>query len=193
MSEGSVDILGRVLEYIRGLKGVLALAVLTLPDREALLRLEREEEERDFLGFKRYNEGLREALHREYTVALAYRGSVFPMPHKPPVKLLYREKVVGELLYECDKPSHSGRAIQVFKGFFIYPDRLPRSPSEKMLVKLVYLKRVPEFMVGLPWIENPVYGEPSPSGHRFILDKLKVTAEFDDLSTGLIGFNLKKL
>lgn len=193
MSRDPVDGLQRVLNHIRGLNGVLALDLLTRPDKEVLIRLEELEEERDFLGFKRYNEGLREALNREYTVALAYRGSGFPMPHKPPVKLLYRGRVVGELLYEGDKPSHGGRAIEVFRGFFLYPDLLPRDPSEKRLVRLVYLKRVPAFMRGLSWIENPVYGEPSPRGHRFILDKLKVTAEFEDLSTGLVGFNLKKL
>lgn len=193
MPKGLVDGLQIVLNHIRGLSGVLALDVLTESDKEALIRFEELEEGRDFLGFKRYNEGLREALNRKYTVALAYRSSKFPMPHKPPVKLLYRGKVIGELLYEGDKPSHGSRSIEVFKGFFLYPDLLPRDPSEKRLVRLVYLKRTPAFIRGLPWIEDPVYGEPSPRGHRFLLDMLKVTADFEDLSTGLIGFNLKKL
>lgn len=193
MSRDSVDALQRVLNHIRGLSGVLASEVLTQPDKETLIRLEEEEEERDFLGFKRYNEGLREALNREYTVALAYRSSVFPMPHRPPVKLVYRGTVVGELLYEGEKPSYTGRSIELFEGFFLYPDLLPKDPSEKRFVKLVYAKRFPTFIRGLPWIEDPVYGEPSPKGHRFILDKLKVVADFEDLATGLIGFNLKKL
>lgn len=177
---------------IRSLNGVLASEILTQTDKETLIALESEEENVEFLGFKRYNEGLREALNRDFSIALAFRSSIFPMPHNPPIKLLYRNFTVGEMLYRDTPPSHKGRAVEVFKGFVIYPDLLPKERSERFQVKLVYLKRAPQFISGLDdSIEDPVYGEPSPKGHIFILNKLKVSATFGDIATGIIGFNTR--
>jgi len=187
-----LQVVSKVLNAIRRLNGVLASEVLTQADKEKLIALESEEENVEFLGFKRYNEGLREALNRTYSIALVFRSSVFPMPHKPPVKLLHRNIVIGEMLYEDTQPSYRGRAVEVFKGFVIYPELLPRERSERSHVKLVYLKRVPSFIIGLnESIEDPVYGEPSPKGHTFILNKLKISTAFNDTATGIVGFNVK--
>ncbi|MBS7612034.1 hypothetical protein KEJ27_07530 [Candidatus Bathyarchaeota archaeon] len=173
-------------------EGVLTAEVLTQMDKEILIVLESEEENVDFLGFKRYNEGLKEALNRDFSIALVFRSSLFPMPHNPPVKLLYWDFTVGEMLYGGAPPSYKGRAVEVFKGFVIYPDLLPRKLSEKIHVKLVYLKRTPQFISGLDdSIEDPVYGEPSPKVHMFILKKLKVSAAFSDIATGIVGFNAR--
>jgi hypothetical protein len=192
MCKEHLQLVSKVLNVIRDLNGVLASEVLTQADRETLIALEGEEENVEFLGFKRYNEGLREALNRAYSIALAFRSSMFPMPHKPPVKLLHRNVTVGEMLYEDAQPSHRGKAVEVFKGFVIYPDLLPRERSERSHVKLVYLKRAPSFITGLDEsIEDPVYGEPSPKGHVFIINKLKVAAAFNDTATGIVGFNIR--
>lgn len=186
------QVLNKVLNVIRSLKGVLTSEVLTQTDKETLIALESEEENIEFLGFKRYNEGLREALNRDFSMVLVFRSSIFPMPHNPPVKLLYRNFTVGEMLYGDTPPSYKGRAVEVFKGFVIYPDLLPRERSERIHVKLVYLKRVPKFISGLDnSIEDPVYGEPSPKVHTFILNKLKVSAAFSDIATGIVGFNVR--
>lgn len=187
------EVLGLVLSRLRSLSGVLALDVLTPSDREVLLRLESQDEDAGFLGFKRFNEGLREALSREHAIALAYRSSIFPMPHKPPVKLLYRGRVIGELLYSGDKPSYSGRYVEIFKGFHLYLDLLPRRPSERRLVRLVYLTRVPGFLTDVSWVDKPIYGEPSPRGHRYLVRRLRVGFKPADLATGVVGFNLRSL
>ncbi len=187
-----LQVLNKVLNTIRSLNGVLATEILTQIDKETLIVLESEEENVEFLGFKRHNEGLREALNRDFSIALVFRSSLFPMPHNPPVKLLYRNLIVGEMLYGNTPPSYKGRAVEVFKGFVIYPNLLPRERSERAHVKLVYLKRIPQFISGLDdSIENPVYGDPSPKAHTFILNKLKVSAAFSDIATGIVGFNIR--
>lgn len=186
------QVLNKILNVISNLDGFLTLGVLTQMDKEHIIALESEEENVDFLGFKRYNEGLREALNREYSIALVFRSSIFPMPHKPPVKLMYKGLVVGEMLYDNVRPGYKGRFIEVFKGFVIYPDLMPKEYSEKMHVKLVYLKRFPEFVVGLnDIIDDPVFGDPSPKVHDFLLKKFKISSIFDDIATGILGFNIK--
>ncbi|MEM1569416.1 MAG: hypothetical protein QXL27_05000 [Candidatus Bathyarchaeia archaeon] len=193
MSERTHQIVNKVLSIIHSLNGFLASEILTQTDKEIIITLESEEENVDFLGFKRYNEGLREALNREYSMALVFRSSIFPMPHKPPVKLLYGNLVVGEMFYGDIKPSYRGKFIEVFKGFVVYPDLLPRKPSERSQVKLVYLKRFPSFISELDdFIEDPVYGDPSPKVHSFLLRKLKVSEFSNDVATGIVGFNIRK-
>ena len=95
--ETTHDCLELVLETLRGCRGVKTLKVLTANERRRVLEVEEKAEERIAYGMcGTLNQGIKEALQRDYTVAIVMDTSIYEYPRHPYVLMVCDDAIVGE-------------------------------------------------------------------------------------------------
>ncbi|TDA30511.1 MAG: hypothetical protein DSO00_01185 [Archaeoglobi archaeon] len=85
-----------ILEFLRSLKGIEDVKLLTESEKRELMRIEEQAEKSSLMGLMPgINQGVREAIGRTFTVA-AITNNEFEWPKRGTVKFIYRGEVIGE-------------------------------------------------------------------------------------------------
>jgi len=188
--------LEEVLRTLRVCRGVMALKVLSEEEKGEILDTEGRVEEKIVFGMcKSLNKGLREALQREFTVAMIIQTSEFQYPHHPYMSMICGDQVVGELVKDkkgVEELRKTPGNLFLWENFVVYTKRLPRNPKERDEMRIVYLPREPLQLKGLPYVKNSVFGTPSTEGDTLIKKMLAIRSEEPTIGTCLVGFNIKK-
>ncbi len=187
--------LERVLRTLQECRGVLAIKLLSKDEKKEILDVEGGIEERIVYGMcKSLNKGLREALKREFTVAMVIQTSEFQYPHHPYMNMVYGDQVIGELVEdegEVEELRKNPQNFFLWKNFVIYVKKLPRNTKERDMMRVVYLPREPLQLEGVPSVKNSVFGTPSVEGDVVVKRMLKIQSEESVIGTCLVGFDLE--
>jgi hypothetical protein len=185
-----------VLEILRGGRGVKTLKVLTATDKRSVLEVEEKAEKRIVYGMCRtLNQGIKEALQRDYTVAVVMDTSIFEYPHHPYMVMVYDDTIVGEPvkdLKRIDELKKDRANIFLWENFVIYTQRLPRGREAMQKLRMVYIPRAPPQLEEVACVEEGVFGTPSTEGHILLKKLLSFTSTDSLMGTYLIGFNIKR-
>jgi len=188
--------LEEILTTLRECSGVIAVNVLSEEERKKILDVESKVEEKVILGMcKSLNKGVREALRREFTIAMVIQTSEFQYPHHPHMIMLCEDQVIGEYVEDREKVKELRRNPNNFflwENFVVYMKRIPRNPREKGKTQMIYLPREPLQLKGISYVKNSVFGTPSTQGDLLIKKMLAVKSQDLTVGTCLIGFNIRK-
>jgi hypothetical protein len=141
---------------------------------------------------KSWNEGVRDALDREYAVALIIDTSLFQYPHHPHMSVIWKDQIVGEQVNDDDRIQELKKDrfnFFLWDTFVIYMKKLPKAPKDRNQIRFVYRRRAPRQLKGLSRVYNTVFGTPSTESDLLIKKMLQVTANEAIIGTCLIGFN----
>ncbi len=184
-----------VLRTLRECRGVIALKVLSEEEKREILDTEGRVEAKIVFGMcKSLNKGLREALQREFTVAMVIQTSEFQYPHHPYMSMVWGDQVVGELIKDekVEELRKNRGNLFLWENFVVYMKKLPRNPKERDEMRIVYLPREPLQLKGLSYVKDSVFGTPSTEGDTLIKSMLAIRSEEPTVGTCLVGFNIKE-
>ena len=183
-----------VLDILSHDEGVIVTRLLSKEEKHRILNKEREAENRILFGMcKSLNEGVREAIGSEYTVALIINTSVFRYPHHPHMSIMWKDQIVGEQVNNDEKITELKKDrfnFFLWDTFVIYMKKLPKALKDRDQIRFVYRRRVPLQLKGIPNVSNPVFGTPSTESDLLIKDMLHIEAKDAVIGTCLIGFDL---
>jgi len=175
------------------LDGVIRLRLLNAEEKKEILKTETQEEEKIIWGMcKSINEGVREALNRDYTIAIVIDSSKFKYPYHPHMEIRYRDRIVGE---EVSKEKAAELRIEktnmfLWETFVIYPHKTPKGSEAREEMRLHYISRPFETLKGLTEISDCVLGVTSSLGDEKIKEFLESEPGGPEIGTCLIGYNL---
>jgi len=185
-----------VLRTLQQCRGVIATKVLSEWEKKQILDVESEVENKIIFGMcKSLNKGAREALEREFTVAMVIQTAEFEYPHHPYMVMASGDQIVGELVDDAGKIEELRKSptnLFLWENFVVYMRKLPRNPAERNEMRVVYLPGKPIQLQRLPYVEESVFGTPSPEGDSAIKRMLSIHSEESVVGTCLVGFNIKK-
>jgi hypothetical protein len=177
-------------------KGIQALRSLNIDEKKQVLEIEAKVEEKIAYGMcKTYNEGAREAIKRDYTIAMVMNTSIFEYPHHPLMRMVSDNTIVGE---QVSDPSIIAELkinrtnFFLWENFVIYTSRLPKEREVRQKVRLVYLKRGVPQLEGIPYVEGGIFGTLSSEGDALVKGILSFSSSNQLMGTSLIGFNIKE-
>lgn len=182
----------RVLDTLRGLRGVISARLLGDEERRQIIAIEEREEDRIILGMcKSLNEGVREALNRGFTVAMVIDSGEFQYPSHSYMEVLYRDRVVGENVSkeQAAELRKSRRNIFLWENFVLYYDRMPKDLKARREMRIVYRSRPFDPLEALPEVKDSAFGVPSVACDAKVKELLAVENGDPVLGTCLIGFN----
>jgi len=194
--ETTNDCLELVLEKLRGCRGFKTLKVLTANERRHILEVEKKAEERIAYGMCRtLNQGIKEAIQRDYTVAVVMDTSIYEYPHHPYVLMVCDDAIVGEQVKDLKRIEELKRDRSNFflwDNFVIYTQRLPKEQEERHKLRIVYPPRETLQLEGITYVEKGTFGTPSTDGDTLVKKLLSFTSNDSVMGTCLIGFNIKR-
>lgn len=194
--ETTNDCLELVLEKLRGCRGFKTLKVLTANERRHILEVEKKAEERIAYGMCRtLNQGIKEAIQRDYTVAVVMDTSIYEYPHHPYVLMVCDDAIVGEQVKDLKRIEELKRDRSNFflwDNFVIYTQRLPKEQEERQKLRIVYPPRETLQLEGIAYVEKGTFGTPSTDGDTLVKKLLSFTSNDSVMGTCLIGFNIKR-
>jgi len=188
--------LRKILTILRGCRGVIAIKVLSEEEKKEILNVESKAEENIVFGMcKSLNKGVREALQREFTVAMVIQTSEFRYPHHPYMIMACGDKVIGEHVEDrkkLDELRKNPSNLFMWENFVVYMKRFPRNRKEREKVRIIYLPGEPLQLRGVPCVKDSVFGTPSTQGDILIKKMLAVESKDPTVGTCLVGFNIKE-
>lgn len=188
--------INRILDALSRDEGVVSTRFLSIEEKQHILSTEQKAEDRIVFGMcKSWNEGVREAIDCEYTVALIIDTSLFRYPHHPHMSIRWKDQIVGEQVNDEERIQELKKDrfnFFLWDTFVIYMKKLPKAPKDRDQIRFVYRRRVPRQLNGIPQLCNTVFGTPSTESDLLIKEMLHVTAKNAIIGTCLIGFNLAK-
>jgi len=183
-----------ILDMLSQDEGVITTRLLSNEEKYRILNKEQEAEDRILFGMcKSLNEGVRDAIDSEYTVALIIDTSVFRYPHHPHMSIMWKDQIVGEQVNDDEKITELKKDrfnFFLWDTFVIYMKKLPKAPKDRDQIRFVYRRRVPLQLKGISRVCNPVFGTPSTDSDLLIKDMLQIEATDAVIGTCLIGFDL---
>jgi len=183
-----------VLMTLRECSGVIAVKILSEEEKKEILNAESKAEEKIVFGMcKSLNKGVREAVRREFAVAMVIQTSDFQYPHHPYMIMVCGDQVLGELVEDRKKIEELRKnLITSFCGrtFVVYMKKIPRNREEREKIRLIYLPRKPVQLRGIPYIRDSVFGTPSTPCDMLIKKMLAIQSQDITIGTCLIGFNI---
>ena len=190
----TTGLLEQVLRTLRECRGVLVARLLSTEEKRQLLALESAVEEKIVFAMCRSrNDGVRAALHLEYTVALVIQSDLFPYPHHPHISMECDDQVVGELITDAAQLEilkTSRHNFFLWDNFVIYMQRLPTDPAARRRLRIVYPPREALQIRDLPSVTRTAFGTPSTEGDAWIKRLLAVPGDDGAIGTCLVGFTL---
>ena len=145
---------------------------------------------------KTINLGIREAINRDYTVALVIDTSIYEYPHHPSMVMVYDDKIVGEEIKDLKKIDELKKIRTNFflwDKFVIYTLRLPKGKEARQRLRLIYNPRgVSQFDI-IGCVKEGIFGTPSSEGDILVKNLLDYISKDSILGTCLIGFDVNKL
>jgi hypothetical protein len=188
--------LERVIRTLRECCGVIVARLLSEEEKQTVLDLERNVEEKVIFGMsKSLNEGVRTALQMEFTVAMVIQASIFPYPHHPHVSMRCDDQVVGELITDegtLEELRKSPYNFFLWENFVVYVKRLPKDPAGRRKLRIIYPSREAIQLKSLSSVKCSVFGTPSTEGDTLIKRMLDVPSEEGSVGTCLVGFTLAR-
>lgn len=176
--------------------GVISTRLLSKEEKQQILSKEEEAEDRIIFGMcKSWNEGVRDAIDCEYTVALIIDTSLFQYPHHPHMSVMWKDQIVGEQVTDDDRIQELKKDrfnFFLWDNFIIYIKKLPKAPKDRNQIRFVYRRRTPRQLNELSFIDNTVFGTPSTESDLLIKKMLHVCANEAIIGTCLIGFDSAK-
>ena len=190
------DCLELILKTLRDCRGVKTLKVLTTEEKKKIIEVEEEAEEKVAYGMcKTLNQGIKETLNRDYTVAFVMDTSIFEYPHHPYILMVYDDTIVGEQVKDLKKKEELKRDRTNFflwDNFVIYTQRLPKEQEERQKLRIVYPPRETLQLEGITCVEKGTFGTPSTDGDSLVKKLLSFASVNSVMGTCLIGFNIKR-
>ena len=187
-------ILQEALDKLRQCQGVLAVKALSEQEKQRISDVECEAENKIVYGMCRsLNQGVRESLERDFTVAMIIQTSEFQYPHHPYMNIVCREQVVGELVRDKEKIDELRKDpgnVFLWDNFVVNMKKLPRDPKRRREMRLVYVPREPLQLRGSEDIGNVVFGTPSTEGDALIKNMLDFRSNDIVVGTCLVGFDV---
>lgn len=194
LMEPTVRPLEQVLKRLSEGRGVIVARLLSAEEKQQLLALESAVEEKVVFGMCRSrNDGVRAALHLEFTVALVIQSALFPYPHHPHISMQCDDQVVGELITDAAQLEDLKTNRQNFflwDNFVIYMSRLPTDPATRRRLRIIYPPREALQLRDFPSVARTAFGTPSTEGDAWIKCLLAVPADDGAIGTCLVGFTL---
>ncbi|MCW4048868.1 MAG: hypothetical protein NWE89_03945 [Candidatus Bathyarchaeota archaeon] len=185
-----------VLKILRESRGVEALRVLTEAEKNSILKVELQAEEKIAYSMcKTLNSGVREALQRDYSVATLIDSSIYEYPHHPSMVMTCDDTIVGEQVKDPSRISElKGDRSNFFlwDNFVIYTPRLPREKEAKKRLRMVYKPMTVQQLEDVTCVEESVFGTPSMEGDALVKDLLDYHTTDPEIGTCLVGFNVMK-
>jgi len=183
-----------ILDVLSHDEGVITTRLLSDEEKYRILNKEQEAEDRIVFGMcKSLNEGVRDAIDSEYTIALIIDTSVFRYPHHPHMSIMWKDQIVGEQVNDDEKITELKKDrfnFFLWDTFVIYMKKLPKAPKDRDQIRFVYRRRVPLQLEEISSVRNPVFGTPSTESDLLIKDMLHIEAKDAVIGTCLIGFDL---
>lgn len=184
-----------VLNSLRSRSGVEALRILTSEEKEHILELEAEAENSVANNLCRtINQGVRDALQRDYTVAMVIDTSIYELPHHPRMTMIYEDTVVGEEIEDMnriDRLRKDRGNFFLWHNFVIYLKKLPKGRGERERLRMIHSPRRAKELKGISFVKKEVFGTPSNAVDVLIKELLSFMSKNPFVGTCLIGFNLK--
>lgn len=194
--EDSKPCLGLVLDTLNNFKGVKKIKVLSVDEKKRILELEEKVEAKIAYGMcKTINQGIREALRRDYTVALVIDTSIYEYPHHSSMVMVCDEIIVGEEvkdLKQIDELKTIRTNFFLWDNFVIYTQRLPKEKEVRQRLRLIYNPREFPHLDIVNCVERGIFGTPSSEGDVLVKSLLDYSSEDLLLGTCLIGIDVKK-
>ena len=186
-----------VQNKLKECNGVITCKLLKADEKKLIQQIETQIEEKiAYYMCRTLNEGVREALQRDYTIAVVLDTSIFEYPHHPFMKMVFNDTVVGEQISDLDKiieyKKDKKNFFFLWENFVIYTSKLPRERGGREKLRLVYVKRRAQQLEGIPCVERGVFGTLSFEGDAIIKDILSCSSPDSFIGTCLIGFNIKR-
>ena len=184
-----------IIRALESLEGVIKVKPLNPKEREEILKVETQEENKIAWGMcKSFNEGVREALNREFTIAIIVDSSKFKYPYHPHMEIRHKDRIVGEQVNGERAAELRKQRTNIFlwDTFVIYFDRMPRGPAVREEMRLYYLARPFEILKDSSEIRDCVLGVPSMDGDAKVKELLSAETGRPEIGTCLVGCNLSK-
>lgn len=177
------------------MNGIIRLRLLNAEEKKEILEIETQEEDKIIWGMcKSINEGVREALNRDYTIVIIIDSSKFKYPYHPHMEIRYRDQIVGEEVSK-EKAAELRREktnIFLWETFVIYSHKTPRGPEAREEMRLHYISRPFEISKDSTEISDCILGVPSRLGDEKIKEFLESEPGGPEIGTCLIGYNLSR-
>lgn len=177
---------------MKSLKGVIKIKLLSTEEKKTILEVEKREEDKIAWGMcKSINQGVREALNREYTVGIIIDSSKFQYPYHPHMVIKYKNETIGEEVTEEKAAELRSEKTNIFlaENFVVYLHKIPREPEAREKIRLYYLPRPFEIPIKPSVISSCVLGVPSVEGDRKLKELLSIDMKALEIGTCLVGYN----
>jgi hypothetical protein len=185
-----------ILDTLTHDEGVISTRLLSKKEKQQILKTESEAEERIIFGMcKSWNEGVRDAIKCEYTIALIIETSSFQYPHHPHMSIMWKDQIVGEQVNDDNRIQELKKDrfnFFLWDTFVIYMKKLPKAPKDRAQMRFMYRRREPLQLKGLTHVYNAVFGTPSTESDILIKRILHIPAKEAVIGTCLIGFDFNK-
>jgi hypothetical protein len=187
-----VEYVKKALDFFEKLEGVVQLKVLHDAQKKSLLEIESRNEEKKFMGMcKTYNKAARDAISRKYTLATIIKGGQFKSLPFPRMRMMFRDDLVGEELYEKDRIEDlkkEKKNVFLWDNFVVFMKKFPNGKAERD--ELVIIHTPSAEIPGEPsMFENLVMGEPCSESDQVIKGWLGFESQEGIFGTILIGFD----
>jgi len=185
--------LTEAIDVLRRSVGVEGIQFLTSVEKERLLAVEETVEDKIAYGMcKTSNNGLREALRREFTAVLLIDSSIYEYPHHPSMVMAYDGIVVGE---QVKDPVKRGELRKDRNNFFLWDEfvvytlLLPREKDAKQRLRMVYKPMDVNQLDSVKCVDEAVFGTPSTEGDTLLKELMNCGETHTEIGTCVIGFN----
>ncbi|MDK2876957.1 MAG: hypothetical protein PWQ22_1367 [Archaeoglobaceae archaeon] len=182
--------LEEIMSFLKSLKGIKSLKILTEAEKREALRREESAEKTCLMGLMPgINKGVREALSRTFTIS-ATTTDEFEWPEKGTVKFVYKGEVIGEEIRckeELERLRREGNRI-IGEIFVIYDEKLRELGVDKLRDCVLVIAPLE-----LPWVEklphakHVVVGSPSVPTDLYLK---RIMGAEEEGGTIIVGFEL---
>ncbi len=180
-----------IMEFLKSLKGVEDVKLLTESEKRELMRIEEQAERSSLMGLMPgINQGVREAISRTFTVA-AITNDEFEWPIRGTVKFVYRGEVIGEEIRdenELRRLKNEGNRI-IGDIFVLYSDKIKELGIVNLRdATLVIAPLELSWIKNVPHAKRVVVGSPSTPSDLYIKNIMKKDAA--DRGSVVVGFEI---
>lgn len=180
-------------DVLRECIGVEDIQFLTSEEKDRLLAVEEVAEDKIAYGMcKTSNNGLKEALLRDFTAVLLIDSSTYEYPHHPSMVMVYDDIVVGEQIKDPAKQEEMRKDRKNFflwDEFVVYTLLLPREKEAKQRLRMVYKPMEVNQLDSVHCVDEAVFGTPSTEGDTLLKELMNSGETHSDIGTCVIGFN----
>lgn len=187
--------IGAAIRKLNECVGIKIVKRLGVEEKDLILETESKAESNIAYGMCRtVNEGVREAISRDCTIAAVIDTAIFEYPHHPYVKMVLGEVEVGEQVDDQNKIielKKDRKNFFLWENFVIYTSKLPKKQEDRQKLRIKYVQREAAQLKGVDCVGGAVFGTPSTETDILVKKILSFSSSENSIGTCLIGFNIK--